>query len=58
MFVVWGDAGLMAQEPTLVEVWKSWADDVEGFAIDCGHFVMEESPDDFTKSLLPFFLKV
>lgn len=57
MFVVWGDDGLTPTYPTMVEVWKNWAMDVNGCAIDCGHFVMEENPKAFTETFLPFLLK-
>ena len=37
------------------EVWQAWAADLEGVAVDCGHFVCEERPDDTAAALLDFF---
>jgi haloacetate dehalogenase len=35
-------------------VWRSWADDVRGEAIESGHHVAEENPDDLTAALHRF----
>lgn len=62
-------AGAMIAAPTLVlwgahfgagggtsplEVWRPWAREVEGQAIDAGHFVVEENPAETRAALLPF----
>jgi haloacetate dehalogenase len=39
----------------VVAVWRAWADDVRGIAIDSGHHVAEEAPDALTAALLDFF---
>jgi len=28
-----------------LEIWKAWADDVTGDALDAGHFLPEKAPD-------------
>ena len=38
----------------VVAVWRAWADDVRGIAIDSGHHVAEEAPDALTAALLDF----
>ena len=38
-----------------LEVWQSWASKVEGFGIDCGHYLAEEEPEQTTKALNDFF---
>ena len=38
-----------------IEVWRRWADDVTGFSITSGHFLMEEEPDETAKALARFF---
>ena len=38
-------------------LWKVWAEDVQGKAIDCGHFAQEENPKAVTEHLIPFFKK-
>jgi haloacetate dehalogenase len=36
-------------------IWRAWADDVRGAAIDCGHHMSEEAPDQLAELLLDFF---
>jgi haloacetate dehalogenase len=50
--VLWS-ASLTAQ-PDPAEIWKTWADGVEGGTIDCGHLMAEEAPDEVLASVLPF----
>ena len=38
-------------------VWREWAADVQGTAIDCGHFLCEEAPDATAKALIEFFTR-
>jgi haloacetate dehalogenase len=38
----------------LLEIWRAWATDVRGAAIDCGHHAAEEKPDDLARLLLAF----
>jgi haloacetate dehalogenase len=38
-----------------VAIWSGWADDVCGKAIDCGHHMSEEAPDELARMLLDFF---
>jgi haloacetate dehalogenase len=49
---------LLRDDPELdddgVEIWRAWADDVRGAAIDSGHHVAEEHPDDLADVLLGF----
>ena len=37
------------------QVWRRWADRVEGLELDCGHFIAEEQPHACAKALLSFF---
>ena len=50
---------LLRDDPELeydrLEIWRAWADDVRGSAIDCGHHVAEEAPDELASLLLEFF---
>jgi haloacetate dehalogenase len=52
---LWGDRE--GRRPPLTDVWRRWADDVSGRALDCGHFVAEEAPEDTIAELLAFFEK-
>jgi haloacetate dehalogenase len=36
-------------------IWHGWAEDVTGAAIDAGHFLMEEAPEETADALLRFF---
>ena len=37
------------------QVWRRWADRVEGLELDCGHFIAEEQPHACAEALLSFF---
>jgi len=50
--VLWS-ASLTAR-PDPVEIWKTWADRVEGGTVDCGHLMAEEAPDEVLAKVLPF----
>jgi haloacetate dehalogenase len=39
----------------VLDVWRGWADDVRGRALECGHFLAEEAPDETYKALYEFF---
>jgi haloacetate dehalogenase len=54
MLAIWGATGLPSQN-TPLEVWKEWATDVRGFAIECGHFMCEEAPEPTGRALIEFF---
>jgi len=36
-------------------VWREWADDVDGFAVESGHHIAEERPELLAQSLATFF---
>jgi haloacetate dehalogenase len=40
-----------------IEVWRRWADTVEGQAVAAGHMLAEEAPDEVLTALLPFLAK-
>src|SRR5688500_11650097 len=54
-FVLWSQNDFDSDEP--MTIWKKWAKDVSGKSISCGHFLMEESPDETAQHLLEFFSK-
>ena len=37
-------------------IWREWADDVQGWGLDCGHYLAEEAPEETYKALHTFFL--
>lgn len=42
--VLWGAKGALAAWYDTLAVWREWAPDLRGQAIDCGHFLPEEKP--------------
>jgi haloacetate dehalogenase len=55
MLALWGDAGIARAAATPLDAWKTWATNVSGAPVDCGHFLTEESPDATAKALNEFF---
>jgi haloacetate dehalogenase len=55
LLALWGSAGIPSETEGPLEVWREWADEVEGEAIDAGHFLCEENPDATVAAMLPFF---
>ncbi|WP_420144133.1 alpha/beta fold hydrolase [Sphingobium sp.] len=53
--ILWGSKGALEQWYDVLAVWREWASDVRGHAIDAGHFIPEENPVETAKSLLAFF---
>jgi haloacetate dehalogenase len=49
---LWSSTGTVAAWYDPLAVWKGWADDLQGAAVDCGHFLPEEAPDTVTRHLL------
>jgi len=49
LLLLWGSG-----RGDLLPVWRRWADDVRGEAIDSGHFLQEEAPEEVLARLLPF----
>ncbi|MFI5898423.1 alpha/beta fold hydrolase [Actinoplanes sp. NPDC051513] len=43
-----------ATEPDVLSTWRQRADNVRGKALDCGHFLAEERPEEVTAQLLAF----
>ena len=54
VLVLWGAHGFPAQGRSPLDVWRDWCKDVRGQAIDCGHFLPEEAPDETLAALLAF----
>ena len=55
MLALWGAAGIPGETgPGPLEIWRKWAENVSGLAINCGHFLPEEAPDETLAAMLPF----
>ena len=55
VLALWGSAGIPSDGPSPLDVWRDWATNVEGRAIDAGHFLCEENPMATAEALLAFF---
>jgi haloacetate dehalogenase len=42
------------ENPSLLEVWRDWAENVSGEPVDCGHYLAEEAPDAVLTALETF----
>lgn len=56
LLVLWAAKGILPKLYDTIEVWRGWADDVRGEAIDSGHYMAEERPDETLRALLDFLL--
>jgi haloacetate dehalogenase len=54
MQVLWGAKGALAAWYDPVAVWRDWAGDVTGSAVDSGHFLVEEQPGQTLAALQAF----
>jgi haloacetate dehalogenase len=51
---LWGSRGFVGRHYDVLAVWREYADDVRGTAIDCGHFLAEEAPEPTLTALTDF----
>ncbi len=56
LLVLWGSTGVVGRLYDPLEVWRGWADDLCGEAIEAGHFLAEERPKETLDALLRFLL--
>jgi haloacetate dehalogenase len=54
---LWGLKGPIDRWYDVCEVWRGWANDVEGQGIECGHYLAEEAPEETLAALEPFLAK-
>lgn len=55
VLVLWGDRGRPDKPVSVLDIWKTWADDVTGHGVPGGHFLPEESPGETLTALRAFF---
>ena len=53
--VLWGKHGFVEMAYDVLDVWRERAADVRGRALDCGHFLPEEAPDETYEAIREFF---
>lgn len=59
VMVLWADERLVASgmesgSLKASDVWRRWADDVQGFDIACGHLLPEQAPEAVLEKVVPF----
>lgn len=55
LLVLWGQRARLEAWYDTLAVWREWADDVRGGALDCGHYLAEEKPEETAEALVSFF---
>jgi haloacetate dehalogenase len=55
VLALWGARNFLEAWYDVLGVWRDWADDVSGRALDCGHYLPEERPEEVTAELRAFF---
>jgi haloacetate dehalogenase len=46
VLALWSSKGFLEEHYDVLEVWRGWAEEVRGRALDCGHYLPEEAPED------------
>jgi haloacetate dehalogenase len=54
MLALWGKHGVIEQQFDCLAEWRKVARDVRGEALDCGHYLPEEQPEEVTRLLKSF----
>ena len=55
VLVLWSDEGYVAKWYDVLSIWRDWADDVRGQAIEGSHYFAEETPTATFQALYEFF---
>jgi haloacetate dehalogenase len=55
VLALWSRRGDLEAWYDVLAIWHDWADDVRGRALDCGHYLAEEAPDETYSELQAFF---
>jgi haloacetate dehalogenase len=55
LLALWSKRGELDRWYDVPAIWRDWADDVSGTAIDCGHYLAEEAPEATYAALREFF---
>jgi haloacetate dehalogenase len=54
LLALWGAKGIPSQGKSPLDIWRRWAPNAEGRAIEGGHFLPEENPADTIAALIAF----
>jgi haloacetate dehalogenase len=55
VLALWGRQGNLEQWYDVLEVWRGWAGNVCGRALECGHYLPEEAPEETYLEVRAFF---
>ena len=55
VLALWAAKGELDKWYDVLAIWRDWADDVRGRALDCGHHLALEAPDETYEELRAFF---
>ena len=55
VLVLWSAREDIARWYDVLAIWREWADQVQGRAMDRGHYLAEEKPDELAAELGQFF---
>jgi haloacetate dehalogenase len=55
VLALWGRQGFLEGHYDVLDVWRGWAEEVRGRALDCGHYIPEEAPEETYAELRAFF---
>ncbi len=56
LLALWGSQGLVGRKYDVLAAWRERAENVSGQALDCGHYLPEEKPDETLAALCAFLL--
>ena len=56
LLALWGEQGVVGRCFDPLAEWKLVADDVQGGALPCGHYIAEEAPELLLERVLPFLV--
>lgn len=55
LLALWGAKGRLEAWYDTLAIWRDWARDVRGRALDCGHYLPEEKPEEVAAEFEAFF---
>ncbi len=55
VLALWGNRGYLEEWYDVLAIWRDWAPDVRGRALECGHYLAEEASDETFTELDAFF---
>src|SRR5688572_22519994 len=55
VLALWGSKGRLPEWYDVLAIWRDWADDVRGRAVNSGHYLAEEAPEETYDELRAFF---